>query len=109
VTYHRSWSYFARAFELEVVDFVEPRPGIPPSPNHVQELITRMKKGDVALLVMEDFFDPRLPRKICSESGVPLVVLPTSVGDDPSIRTYFDLFDQLLAKLGPALKSGGRP
>ncbi len=109
VTYHRSWSYFARAFDLEVVDFVEPRPGIPPSPNHVQNLITRMKRRDVALLVMEDFFDPRLPRKISEQTGVPLVILPTSVGDEPTIRTYFDLFDRLFAAIGLALKGEGRP
>jgi zinc/manganese transport system substrate-binding protein len=109
VTYHRSWSYFARAFELEVVDFVEPRPGIPPSPNHVQDLVTRMKRGDVALLVMEDFFDPRLPRRISDQTGVPLVILPTSVADEPAIRTYFDLFDRLFAAIGPALRGGGKP
>jgi ABC-type Zn uptake system ZnuABC Zn-binding protein ZnuA len=109
VTYHRSWSYFARAFELEVVDFVEPRPGIPPSPSHVQGLVTRMKQGDVALLVMEDFFDPRLPRRISDQTGVPLAILPTSVGAEPSIRTYFDLFDHLLATLGARLKGGSRP
>jgi len=108
VTYHRSWSYFARAFDLEVVDFVEPRPGIPPSPNHVQDLVARMKRGDVALLVMEDFFDPRLPRRISEQTGVPLVILPTSVADEPAIRTYFDLFDRLFAAIGPALEGGTR-
>ena len=109
VTYHRSWSYFARAFDLQVVDFVEPRPGIPPSPNHVQNLVTRMKQGDVALLIMEDFFDPRLPRRIASQTGVPLVILPTSVADEPAIRTYFDLFDRLFAAIGPALGGRGAP
>ncbi len=108
VTYHRSWSYFARAFGLEVVDFVEPRPGIPPSPNHVQDLVTRMKLGDVALLIMEDFFDPRLPQKISQQTGVPIVILPTSVGADEKTRTYFDLFDRLLAAIGRALASGGK-
>ena len=106
VTYHRSWSYFARAFGLTVVDYVEPRPGIPPSPNHVQDLITRMKQGDVALLVMEDFFDPRLPRKISQETGVPLVILPTSVAAEDKLVTYFDLFDRLFAAIGPALRGG---
>ena len=109
VTYHRSWSYFARAFDLDVVDFVEPRPGIPPSPNHLQQLVTRMKQGDVALLIMEDFFDPRLPRRIASQTGVPLVILPTSVADEPAIRTYFDLFDRLFADIGRALGKRGTP
>ena len=104
VTYHRSWSYLARAFGFEVVDFVEPRPGIPPSPNHVADLVTRLKQGDVKLLIMEDFFDPRLPQKIAKDTGVALVVLPTSVGADEKIKSTFDLFDQLLARIGQALK-----
>ncbi len=107
VTYHRSWSYFARAFQLEVVDLVEPRPGIPPSPNHVLALVNRMKQGDVALMLMEDYFDPRLPRRISQQSGVPLLVLPASVADEPAIRTYFDLFDRLFAAIEPALERRG--
>ena len=108
VTYHRSWSYLARAFGITVVDVVEPRPGIPPSPNHVQGLATRMKQGDVALLIIEEFFDPRLPRKISRETGVPLVILPTSVGANEKLRTYFDLFDHLFATIGAALRGGGK-
>lgn len=104
VTYHRSWTYFASAFGLDVVDFVEPRPGIPPSPNHVQELVGVMKAQGVKLLIMEAFFDPRLPQKIAKDTGVPLAVLPTSVGAEDSIHSYFDLFDHLFAELGKALK-----
>jgi zinc/manganese transport system substrate-binding protein len=109
VTYHRSWSYFARAFGLEVVNFVEPRPGIPPAPGHVQSLIAQMKQGGVRLLVMEDFFDPRLPQRIAKDAGVPLAVLPTSVGADEKIRTYFDLFDRQLDLIAAALGAGGKP
>ena len=108
VTYHRSWSYFARAFGFEVVNFIEPRPGIPPSPNHVADLVTQMKQGGVKLLVMEDFFDPRLPQKISKDTGVPLVVLPTSVGAEDGIKTYLDLFDRQLAKIGRALMGGAK-
>ena len=108
VTYHRSWSYFARAFGFEVVNFVEPRPGIPPSPNHVADLVTQMKQGRIKFLIMEDFFDPRLPQKISRDTGVPLVVLPTSVGADEKIKSTFDLFDQLLARIGQGLKGGGK-
>ena len=108
VTYHRSWSYWARAFGCEVVDFVEPRPGIPPSPGHVASLAARLKQGDVRLILMEDFFDPRLPRKISADTGVPLAILPTSVGDVPAIRTYFDLFDHQLAAVEQALRGAKR-
>ena len=109
VTYHRSWSYFARAFGLEVVNFIEPRPGIPPSPGHVQDLVTQMKQGGIRLLILEDFFDPRLPQKIARDTGVPLVVLPTSVGAEEKIRTGFDLFDRQLDLIAEALGKGGKP
>jgi zinc/manganese transport system substrate-binding protein len=106
VTYHRSWSYFAKAYGLQVVDFVEPRPGIPPSPNHVADLTRQMKEGGIRLLIMEDFFDPRIPQKIAKDTGVPLVILPTSVGADERIKSSFDLFDQLLARIEAA--KGGK-
>ena len=109
VTYHRSWSYFARAFGLEVVDFVEPRPGIPPSPNHVQGLVTEMRQQGVKLLMVDDFFDPRLPQKISRDTGVPLVILPTSVGAEDHIVTYSDLFDRLLDLIGKALRPDAKP
>jgi zinc/manganese transport system substrate-binding protein len=109
VTYHRSWSYFARAFGLQVVDYLEPRPGIPPSPNHLQELVTEMKQGGVRLLLMEPFFDPRLPGKLSKDTGVPLAVVPTSVGAEAKIKTTFDLFDNAFSTIGAALKPGGRP
>jgi ABC-type Zn uptake system ZnuABC Zn-binding protein ZnuA len=109
VTYHRSWSYFAAAFGLDVVNYVEPRPGIPPSPGHVQGLIGQMKQTGVRLLIMEDFFDPRLPQRIAKDAGVPLVVLPTSVGADEKIHTYFDLFDRQLDLIAAALSTGGKP
>ncbi len=109
VTYHRSWPYFANAFGLEVVNYVEPRPGIPPSPGHVQDLIAQMKRGGVRLLIMEDFFDPRLPQRISKDTGVPLVVLPTSVGAEEKIRTCFDLFERQLDLIAAALGKGGRP
>ncbi len=108
VTYHRSWSYFARAFGFQVVDFVEPRPGIPPSPNHVQDLVGVMKQQGVRLLIMEDFFDPRLPQKIAKDTGAAITILPTSVGAEDRIQSYFDLFDRQLELVEQALK-GGRP
>ena len=106
VTYHRSWSYFARAYGLQVVDFIEPRPGIPPSPNHLQDLVNEMKSGGVKVLIMEPFFDNRIPEKVSRDTGVPLAVLPSSVGAEPQIKTYFDLFDRMFVELGAALKGG---
>jgi len=101
VTYHNTWPYFTKAFGIEVVDWLEPKPGIKPSPAHVADLIEKIRARKVALLAYEPYFEDRTPTMIARETGVPLVVLPPSVGGVTEVRTYFDLFDydlDLLAK-----------
>lgn len=106
VAYHKSWSYFAKRFGLEVVDFVEPRPGIPPSPQHIQSLMARMKSGNVKLMIVDPYFDLKLPQKIAQDADARLAVLPTSVGAEKDIQSYFDLFDRQLKIIEQTLKEG---
>ena len=109
VTYHRSWSYFAKAFGCEVIGNVEPKPGVPPPPKHIQALTERMKAEKVPLLVVEPYFDPKLPSRVAQQSGAALVVLPPSVGAVKEATDYFRLFDVQLAMLRKALatRAGG--
>jgi ABC-type Zn uptake system ZnuABC Zn-binding protein ZnuA len=100
VTYHRSWPYFARAFGIVVVDQLEPKPGVKPSPSHVASLIGKVKGLDVALVAFEPYFERKTPQMLSRETGIPAVVLPPSVGGVPEIETYFDLFDYDLRTLG---------
>src|SRR5688500_18133322 len=108
VTYHRSWPYAAKAFGFDVKDYVEPRPGVPPSPKHIQGLTRMMKDENVRLLILEPYFDPKLPAQIAKNAGAALVVLPPSVGAVPEAKDYFSLFDAQLALLQKALAAGGR-
>ncbi|HBL15375.1 MAG: hypothetical protein A2X36_08335 [Elusimicrobia bacterium GWA2_69_24] len=108
VTYHNSWPNLAKRFGLEVVDYVELRPGIPASPAHVAALIAHIKKDQLPLILMEPYFDPKLPRKIAGETGIRVVIAPPSVGAEPALKTYFDLFDRILELLTANLP-GARP
>ena len=102
VTYHRSWPNFAEHFHLDVVGYVEPRPGIPPSPQHTVELIQQMKRDNVKVIVVEPYFDLKTPNSIARETGGKVVVLPPSVGGEKEITDYFKLFDYDIAKLKQA-------
>ncbi len=106
VTYHRSWPYFAHAFGFEVIDFVEPKPGVPPSPKHARDLMETMKAQGVKLLIVEPYFDAKLPRQIARETGAALVILPPSIGATPEAADYFTLFDVQLDLLKRALAGG---
>jgi ABC-type Zn uptake system ZnuABC Zn-binding protein ZnuA len=106
VTYHNSWPNFAKHFGLDVVDFIEPKPGIPASPAHIRSLIAKTKAEKVSLLLVEPYFDPKLPDKIARETGAKLVVFTPSVGGREEIKTYFDLFDFDLKLLKDSLPGG---
>jgi len=102
VTYHRSWPNFAEHFHLDVVGYVEPRPGIPPSPQHTVELIGQMKRDGVKIIVVEPYFDLKTPNAIARDTGGQVVVLMPSVGGEKEITDYFKLFDYDIAKLKQA-------
>jgi ABC-type Zn uptake system ZnuABC Zn-binding protein ZnuA len=102
VTYHRSWPNFAEHFGLNVVGYVEPRPGIPPSPQHTVELIGLMKRDGVKIIIVEPYFDLKTPNSIARETGGQVVVLMPSVGGEKEITDYFKLFDYDIAKLKKA-------
>jgi zinc/manganese transport system substrate-binding protein len=104
VTYHRSWTNFAKSFGLNVMDFVEPKPGIPPSPRHTIELIQEIKQRKIRLIIIEPYFDLSAPQHIAKESGAVVLVLPPSVGGAKGIDDYIGLFDYDLARLAEALK-----
>ncbi len=93
VTYHRSWPNFCERFGLVVVDYVEPRPGIPPTPSHTLELINLMKRDGIKLILVEPYFDLRTPNSIASAVGGDVAVLMPSVGGNKQIADYFQLFD----------------
>src|SRR5216683_6221135 len=93
VTYHRSWPNFCERFGLNVIDYVEPRPGIPPTPSHTLELINHMKSENVHLILVEPYFDLRTPNSVARAVNGEVVVLLPSVGGVKEVTTYSDLFD----------------
>jgi zinc/manganese transport system substrate-binding protein len=107
VTYHRSWPNFADRFGLDVVGYVEPRPGIPPSPGHTIDLITEMKRQNVKILFVEPYFDLKTPNSIGRETGAKVLVMPPSVGGVKEVTDYFKLFDYDIDLLVKAIKETG--
>ena len=104
VTYHNSLPNFVRHFGLVVVDHVEPKPGIPPSPSHTLELINEIKDQKVKVIIMEPYFDRKTPDSIADRTGAKVVVMYPSVGGKPELDDYFKLFDYNIDQLVKALK-----
>jgi ABC-type Zn uptake system ZnuABC Zn-binding protein ZnuA len=93
VTYHRSWPNFADRYGLDVIGYVEPKPGIPPSPGHTLDLIAEMKRQQVKLILVEPYFDLKTPNAVARDTGAKVLVMAPSVGGEKEITDYFKLFD----------------
>ncbi len=93
VTYHRSFPNFTDRFGLDIVGYVEPRPGIPPSPSHTLDLINEMKRLNVKLILVEPYFDLKTPNAIARGTGAKVLVFPPSVGGVKEVTHYIELFD----------------
>lgn len=105
VTYHNSWPNFAKHFGINVVGYVEPRPGIPPTPQHTLELINMMKRENVKVIMVEPYFDLKTPNSIAAATGGKVIVMLPSVGGEEQVRDYFKLFDYDIGLLTNAFKS----
>jgi ABC-type Zn uptake system ZnuABC Zn-binding protein ZnuA len=105
VTYHNSWPNFMERFGLEVIGYVEPKPGIPPSPAHTIALIDEMKRGDVKLIVVEPYFSLRTPEAIAGQvPGGTVLILAPSVGGVKEATDYIQLFEYNVNLLAGTLK-----
>ncbi len=104
VAYHKQWEYLAHWLGLSIVDYVEDKPGIPPAPQHMANLIRTIQQKKIKALLVANFTSPTIPQSVADKAGTKMVVLPASVGGEKGIDGYGDLFDVIVARLAEALK-----
>lgn len=104
IAYHNEWPYFERRFGLKIVDFLEPKPGIPPTPSQLTKIIGAMKREQIKVIINSPYFTAESAELVARNSGGKVVTLATSVGAYPSIVTYADLFDYNIAQILTAIQ-----
>jgi len=103
IAYHNSWPYFARRFRLDVIGFVEPKPGVAPSPAHLSQLISEGRKTHVRAILHEPYEPEDASRLVARKLDVPLVLLAVSVDSVPGAGDYLALIERNVAVLAKAL------
>ena len=102
--YHDSWPYFGHRFGLEIDIFLEPKPGIPPSPSHLAEVIGQMKAQKIKAIIVEPYHDRKIAERVASATGAQVVDFAQYPGALPNTDTYIKLIDALVSRLATALK-----
>lgn len=104
ITYHKSWSYVSKWLKLDERGYVENRPGIPPSPDHLASLIVMMKNEKVTEIIVEDFYNRSIAQEVAQQAGASLALTPSDVGARKDITNYFELVDAVLKTLSTGVK-----
>ncbi|HVP07185.1 MAG TPA: metal ABC transporter substrate-binding protein [Candidatus Acidoferrum sp.] len=105
VSYHSTFVYFAHAFGIDVIGYVEPKPGIEPTASHTAELIDLMKQRQVHVIFREPYYSERAPQAIAKETGAIVYTAPSSVGGTDDAKDYVSLFDTLVGILKQATEN----
>jgi zinc/manganese transport system substrate-binding protein len=103
VTYHKSWTYVSQWLGMQEIGYLEPKPGIPPDPDHLFRLIQAMRAEQVRLLLVEDFYNLNTARLVAEKGGAKLLDLPTDVGAKPGIKDWFILVETILKQLSTSV------
>src|ERR1700674_4534085 len=103
VAWHTSWRYFAEYTKMNIVGFMEPKPGVPPSPSHLAGLIQTMRRTGAKVIVMEPFYDQKTADFVASRTGAKVLILPPSVGGVKGVGDYISVMDYDIKQLAAAL------
>ena len=103
VTYHKDFIYLAERFGLTIVDELEPKPGIAPSPAHLAEVIIKMKATNAKVILVQPFQNRRTAETVARQTGAAVLDVPQQPGAAPNTTSYFDLMDSLVHTLAAGL------
>jgi len=103
---HNMWPYFARRFGLRVVAHMEPKPGIPPTTQHLGTVAQQMRTEQVRLVLANPYYDPRHAQFLASNAGAKIVNVAHQVGSRPGTDDYLSMVDYNVRQLVTALKDG---
>ncbi len=105
ICYHKNWAYFEDRFAVKCVDYVEAKPGIPPTPGHVASLIQLMKKQDIRVMIAATYFGEQKVATVANRAGGTYVMMPMEPGDQPGETSYFDMVDRWVNGVAKAFQS----
>ncbi|MGH7662806.1 MAG: metal ABC transporter substrate-binding protein [Gemmatimonadaceae bacterium] len=104
VAWHTSWNYFADFTGMDIVGYMEPKPGVPPSPSHLAGLILQMRRTGADVIIMEPFYDRKTADFVASRTGAKVLILPPSVGGMDGLQDYVMVMDYNIRQLFTALQ-----
>lgn len=108
VCYHKEWAYFSNRFGVNCVEYIEAKPGIPPTPRHVLDVIALMRAKHIPVLFASNYFDHDQIRDVAARTGATAVIVPENTNGAPGVNTYFDLMNTWITSLASGFGGASR-
>jgi zinc/manganese transport system substrate-binding protein len=105
VTYHKDFVYFAGRFGLNIVDELEPKPGIAPSPAHLAQVIGKMRSSNAKLVLVQPYQNRKTAETVARQANAVVIDTPEQPGAAPNTATYFDMMDNLVRTLATGFRA----
>src|SRR5438045_1229411 len=105
--YHKEWAYFSNRYGVNCVEYIEAKPGIPPTPRHVQDVIALMRDKKIPVLFASNYFDHDQIRDVAAKTNAAAVIVPENTNGAPGVNTYFDLMSTWVTSLAKGFASEG--
>jgi len=105
VAYHNTWPYLEAFLGVDIVDFLEPKPGIPPTPSQLAKIIDLMSRDGIGVIIITPYYRPNSAQLVARETGAAVLTLASSVGAFREVDTYFDVFDYNIDRLIDAFQT----
>lgn len=99
IAYHKNWAYFSETFGLDIAGYIEPKPGIPPSAKHVQNMTELIKNQGIGVMLVASYFEKKSPQMIEDKTGIEAVYLPLFVSGVEEVHNNFELMDYWIDKI----------
>ncbi|MHB8535640.1 MAG: metal ABC transporter substrate-binding protein [Sulfuricaulis sp.] len=104
VAHHKGWAYLERWLGIREIAELEPKPGVEPTAAHLEEVLAQLKREPARMVIRAAFEDPRPSKWLAERAGIPVVMLPFTVGGTDKASDLFGLYDDTVQRLLGALK-----
>jgi zinc/manganese transport system substrate-binding protein len=108
IAHHKQWEYLAHWLGLDIVAYIEAKPGIPPTPRHVSNLVGLIETDEIPIILRSTFTDERPARRLAERTAARVVELPAAVDAIDNTQDYIALFNVILDQLETAISAGDR-
>jgi len=84
---------------MQEVAQLEPKPGIPPTTAYLGQVLESLQHQSANAILVANYQSPKPAKWLQQRTGIPIIMLPYTIGGSNNADNLFQLFDTTLEQL----------